>query len=876
MSGIAAPAPDDREMELFELAAAATADERETILLSACPDSEQLRNRVREMLDWEQRMAGFLEKPFFSVSKADDPFVPGSVVAGRFEVRREIAEGGMSRVYEAVDLMLGQKIALKVPGLAYRKRLVGELRNAIQVTHPNICRVHEVHSGTANDGHPVDFLTMEYLDGVTLASRLAAGRLPVRDVRVIAEQICAGLAEAHAHDIVHGDLKPNNVILASNGQAGSRAVITDFGLAQALAPDMPASPFGASLRGAADYIAPERWQGQRSSKATDVYALGVILFTMLTGRTPGRTNTIDFKPAPRGWRKLLRKCLAPQPECRPANASAVLAALPQDRTKLAVAAALVLCFSAAGIAGWQTLNAPVIPEAVRLAILTADTDAPSSVVANGVALDISERLARTEGPVRPVVVIPFEKSIRYHAGSAESADRVLGATHALSMRWRSKGERFEVDVEIADARARRNLETFRRIYDRAGLNEIVRTTVNAGASAFHRGMTGGQVPAAYADYAEGLYYLRQAQDAPRAKAVFEGLAKTAADDLWIGLRLAQADVGEYQLSRSAEQLARARGAIDRVAARAKEQPDTALVLASLEEGSGRLEAALELYTKLGTDGTRQGPASRAAAGLLQRLGRPGEAERAWNRAIGAEPGYFQPHMDLGVFYFNRGDYPAARDRFAYVTNVAPGLAIPHYDLAAALVDLGEYARAEQEYQRALSIEEDPDTLTGIGALLAYRNRDGESVAYYERAVASGPEDPLTLSNLADSYRRTGRLSLAADVYHRVLAVAERRMANRPGGDAFARAIRAWALANLGRRREAQREIRIALQAGDQVKVRKRAVLVWNALGMQEEAFLLLRGAPQTLLTELVQYPDLSLFTASSRFKDISSASKRKD
>ncbi|MCW5980461.1 MAG: protein kinase [Bryobacteraceae bacterium] len=139
----------------------------------------------------------------------------------------------MAVVCEARDRKTSQRVAVKVPKLPFRRRLLAELESALEVTHFNICRVHSIHSAQTEAG-PVDFLTMEYLEGETLAHRLrSAGRLPLEEVEPIAQQICSGLAAAHDREVIHGDLKPGNVILARTRKGGLRAVITAFGLARA-------------------------------------------------------------------------------------------------------------------------------------------------------------------------------------------------------------------------------------------------------------------------------------------------------------------------------------------------------------------------------------------------------------------------------------------------------------------------------------------------------------------------------------------------------------------------------------------------------------------------------------------------------------------
>ncbi|MEP7367590.1 MAG: serine/threonine-protein kinase, partial [Acidobacteriota bacterium] len=205
-------------------------------------------------------------------------FQAGELVAGRFRIKRTIAEGGMGVVYLAVDEKLKQLRALKVAKLGFAGQLPPEARSALAVTHPNVCRVFEIHTADTPDG-PFDFLSMEFIDGGTLSRRLREkGAFPEPEARRLAEQICAGLAASHARNLLHRDLKSNNVLLAGEPGGGLRAVVTDFGLAQQPAlppiPSESSDPYVTGVAGTPEYLAPERWQGKPASVASDIYALG--------------------------------------------------------------------------------------------------------------------------------------------------------------------------------------------------------------------------------------------------------------------------------------------------------------------------------------------------------------------------------------------------------------------------------------------------------------------------------------------------------------------------------------------------------------------------------------------------------------------------
>ncbi|OLC47633.1 MAG: hypothetical protein AUH43_11275, partial [Acidobacteria bacterium 13_1_40CM_65_14] len=263
-------------------------------------------------------------------------FTPGAVIAGRYRLVALLGRGGMGDVYRADDLTLDHPVALKfLPegaiDPAQLAQFHNELRIARQVSHKNVCRLYDL--GEA-DGRR--FLTMEYVDGEDLASLVRRiGRLPQDKAIEIARQLCAGLAAAHDRGVLHRDLKPANVMLDGDGHVR----ITDFGLAVAT------GDANAVRAGTPQYMAPEQLAGQAASIKTDIYALGLVLFEIFTGKRAYDAKTLhdlmqlhesgtvttpssvvrDLDPA---VERVILRCLERDPGRRPGSALAVAAALP--------------------------------------------------------------------------------------------------------------------------------------------------------------------------------------------------------------------------------------------------------------------------------------------------------------------------------------------------------------------------------------------------------------------------------------------------------------------------------------------------------------------------------------------------------------------
>ena len=175
---------------------------------------------------------------------------------GRYEVLELLGQGGMGVVYEAMDERLDRRIAIKCAKTGFRKRLPPEVRHAREITHPNVCKIFEIHTARTPAGE-IDFVTMEYLEGETLGDRLTRGPMPEAEARAIARQLCSGLAEAHSKGVIHGDLKSNNVILTKVADASIRPVITDFGMSrapEAAQPTLQSGPRGGTPAHSAPWL----------------------------------------------------------------------------------------------------------------------------------------------------------------------------------------------------------------------------------------------------------------------------------------------------------------------------------------------------------------------------------------------------------------------------------------------------------------------------------------------------------------------------------------------------------------------------------------------------------------------------------------------
>jgi serine/threonine-protein kinase len=254
-----------------------------------------------------------------------------ALAGGRYVLERRLGSGGMATVMLARDTALDRPVAVKLLAehltgdRELRERFLREGRFAAQLSHPNVVAVYDTGE---EDGRP--YIVMECVDGRPLAEELERrGPLPAEEVVELGRQACAGLEHAHERGVVHRDIKPQNLLLRSDGTLK----VSDFGIARAGDGTATLTEAGTVL-GTAAYIAPELVDGEPATRASDIYSLGAVLYELLTGRPPRRIATIaqlstaePLTPPsahqvgiPPHLEAIVMRCLAPNPASRPASA----------------------------------------------------------------------------------------------------------------------------------------------------------------------------------------------------------------------------------------------------------------------------------------------------------------------------------------------------------------------------------------------------------------------------------------------------------------------------------------------------------------------------------------------------------------------------
>jgi len=431
---------------------------------------------------------------------------------GPFEVLSAIGAGGMGEVWRARDTRLDREVALKVLPPATlddetaRKRLIREAQLASKLNHPHVCTVHEVGEAEGRT-----FVAMELVEGRPLSALLSRGPLPTEQVLRLGQQLADALAHAHEHGVVHRDFKSANVVLTPEG----RAKVLDFGLAKRLAGEEATEATTASygsltapgvLAGTLPYMAPEQLRGHAADARSDIWALGVVLYEMASGRRPfhGQTgfalsSAILNEPTPTlpagvpdGLRSVIERCLAKEPAERYQRAAEVHAALealasgatvpprraPARRAprQLWLAAGLVVLAAVVTVAitlGLGTLRSRLTPRlgsparSIRLAVLpfaNLSGDPGQEYLSDGVTQEMIAQLGRLHP--QSLSVIARTSVMRYKKTETpiDQIGRELGVDYVLEGSAQREANRVRITTELIQVRDQTQLwaDTYER------------------------------------------------------------------------------------------------------------------------------------------------------------------------------------------------------------------------------------------------------------------------------------------------------------------------------------------------------------------------------------------------------------------------------
>jgi eukaryotic-like serine/threonine-protein kinase len=768
----------------------------------------------------------------------------GSDFGPRYRIEALLGQGGMGRVYKAYDKELSRTVAIKVvrPGMMGEEDALGrfkqELILASKISHKNILRIHDL--GEVNG---MKFISMAYVEGQDLYQIMKVNpKLPLDRVLKYATQLAGALAAAHAEDVVHRDLKPQNILVDKNDQI----YVADFGLARSFAEGAVGMTQGGAFLGTPRYMSPEQVQGKPTDGRSDLYAYGIILYEMVTGEAPfAGESTLQVM-----YQRILVKPKSPKllnPELPPYLVRIIMHCMevaPADRYQSGyeILADLQASQSSSGLSRKGSTVQIQIPEfanqkwirivggiVVVLALALLIPSVRHLIPGLGVgksSLPVSGIPTLGEG--KYVAVLPFrilgdEQSLGYVAE---------GLNESLSAKlFQLKNLRLASDTAVAKVGSKQSLA---QTAHELGVNLIIQGTIQGNADKM-------SVIIHLEDVADGKRLwtntfdggakdLLVLEDKIYTELVAALSLKPTNDELARGTDHPTENIEAYDLYLKGRKSMRAQQdpknileAIDFFNQAVKVDSNFALAYTGLADASllmyrekkdsfwsqkalgaahqaERLNDKLpEVHFSLGNAYNATGESTQAMAELKRAIelapnsdegyrrlgmayestGRKEDALKAYQKAIAINPYYWVNLNALGVAYTNFGDYDKALANFEQVIQLEPDNAAGYDNKGTVYFRQGKFNECIPAYQKALQLQPYATTYSNLGTAYFYLKHYPESVQQFEKAVEMNPDEEVMVGNLADAYRWSNQKEKATATYEKAIGLTYKELQVNP-------------------------------------------------------------------------------------------------
>ena len=680
------------------------------------------------------------------------PLTPG-IRLGTYEILAPLGAGGMGEVYRARDTRLGREVALKVlPGevAANPERLARferEARTVAGLNHPNIVTLFSVE-----DDGDVRFLTMELVEGRSLERVIAAGPAPIPRVLDVGIALADALAAAHAKGVIHRDLKPANVMESADG----RVKVLDFGLAKPAVPSSSddrtraatmTSPLSGDglVAGTVPYMAPEQLRGEAADARSDLFALGIVLYELVSGRRPYTGDTLadvtsailrdeppplpSLRPGiPADLERVVSRCLAKTPRERPESALAVSAELQRVRRALERGEPLPAA----------TPTAAGTPSIAVLPFVNRSTSPDDEYFSDGLADELLGLLAKIDG-----LRVAARTSSFYFKGrdtTIAEVGRVLNVATVLEGSVRKTGSRVRIGVQLVNVADGYHLwsETYDRTLEDifAVQDDVARAVVAAlPGKLFHgraapAGVRGTSHPEAYDAYLEGRFHWNKRTDADVKKAIafFEGAIALDPGfaEAWAGLADCHVTRPYFSLTPTSDAFPKAR--------------EAARKALSLRPELGAVHATLAYALMIDLQWT--------------------EAEKEYRRAIELTPDDVNAHKWYADLLMMTGRVNAAQREIRRALELDPLSANVWTILGEWHWFEGQHDEAMAAYKKALELAPTLPLALELAARLCWQRGDVEQYfSLRERLEACSPRVAVPTRELREAYARGGRTEM---------------------------------------------------------------------------------------------------------------------
>lgn len=816
---------------------------------------------------------------------------------GRYLMIERLGGGGMGEVYRAEDTKLKRCVAIKrvAPGLQgtveLRQRLLREAERASALQDPHVAAVYDV----LEENEEV-FLVMEYVAGQTLRQRLSRP-LSLDEFLSLAPQCCRALETAHQHGILHGDIKPENIVISDNGNVK----ILDFGLARTFVPATVSRSEEATttasrvLSGTPSYMAPEILLEKPTDQRVDIFSLGVVFYECLAGVSPFRADTfiattdrilnetpvslrVLNRAVPLAVEQTIFKMLAKEPEDRIATAQ-------QARVALEATGSGATTIAAERHGRWAWLMSflalllivviVLMPKSMIQRITSSHTSVASMPASKHIAVlpfrslsgdpgleafgsGLTETLAArlTQLTQRyPLQVVPSSEIRAQGIGTPEQARAVFGANLVLEGSLQQSGNTIRVVYGLVDTHTRRQLRadavtaSMGDIFageDRVVDGVLKMLDLELGSSErVALAARGTQQPAAYDFYLRGRGYLQEYAKPENIESAIAVFNRALALDRNYGL--AYAGLGEsywrkYEHTHSPDWLKKATDACNTAVNLSPNAAAGYTCLGMVYNQTGNYQRAVEQFQRAQALDATSDDAYRGLAFAFESLNRFPEAETTYERAISVRPQYWAGYNYMGAFLLSRGRLREAASLFEQVIALAPDSYRGYSNLGAAYVLGGQWAKAIPVLQTSLGIRPTAAAFTNLGTAHFYLGQLAEAAQDFNQGVQLSPNWPVMWGNLGQAYYSLpGKRQEALTAFQRAVKLGEEHLQVNPK-DATVLSQLGVYYALLQESRQATSYTERALEISRSPEILLRAGTVFAQLGNEERSLGYLEDA----------------------------------
>jgi len=727
---------------------------------------------------------------------------------GNYQIEDLVGSGGMGVVYKARDLRLDRTVALKflphdwAVGEREKERFLQEAKSASALDHANVGVIH----GLEETGDGQLFIVMAYYEGETLAKKIRTGPLGVAQALNIAMQMARGLAEAHAKNIIHRDIKPSNVIITSQGVAK----IVDFGLARVVTSASMTQSGGVS--GSAGYMSPEQALGQPVDQRTDIWALGVVLSEMLTGRHPFERDSMasamlavvsqppaQMEGVPLPIQRVIYRALAKEQQGRYQDCREMLADLEvlksteegptqavsskdlrayverasapgaaKRPSRLGwVAAAVLAAVLVAGVAFRDRVAGWFVQEPERhVAVLPFDyigSNPESEAFSQGLMDSLTSKLSNLEVGEEKLWVIPASEVRRRKVTDPAAALKEFGATLVVkgSIQRDTSGVLLTVNLintktlrQIGSAQAQDRTGDFSALQDEA-VSRLARMMHIAVTPEMLRDTGGAVTPAAYESYLKALGYMQRYDKAGNLDSAIGALESAVKADPRFALGFAS--LGEaYRLKNQVDPnpkwIDQASASLKRAAGLNDRLPVVYVTLGRIHQDSGKHDLALQQFEQALRLNPRDADALNGLAHAYEKAGRIADAEAFFKKAAALRQDYWDGYSTLGLFYLRRQRYEDSLAQFRRVLELTPDNAQTYSNMGIVFLSLQRVPEAESAFNKSIELNPSYAAYANLGFLYFQQRRYAESAAMTEKALQINDKDFRVWANLGLAYR----------------------------------------------------------------------------------------------------------------------------